>query len=131
MSFSNYLEAKVLDHIVGKTSFTMPTAYVGLSTANPDEDASGNAEPSGNGYARVATDGDDWNATGVDGETENANAITFPTAEGAWGTITHFTIWDAATDGNMLAYGELDTPTAITTNQIPRFAAGAFVITLD
>jgi len=128
-SFGDYSEDKILDHITGKTSFTMPTAYVALSTADPTDDASGIAEPSGNGYARVATTGATWDAASG-GATANAAAITFPTASGSWGTITHFALYDASTDGNMLAHGELDTPTAITTNQIATFAIGAFDITL-
>lgn len=128
-SFGDYSEDKILDHITGKTSFTMPTAYVALSTADPTDDASGIAEPSGNGYARVATTGATWDAASG-GATANAAAISFPTASGSWGTITHFALYDASTDGNMLAHGELDTPTAITTNQIATFAIGAFDITL-
>ena len=129
-SFGNYAENKILDHIVGKTSFTMPTAYIALSTADPTDDGSGMAEPSGNGYARVATTGATWDAASS-GATANAAIISFPTATGSWGTITHFAIFDASTSGNMLAHGELDTPTAISTNQIARFAIGAFDITLD
>lgn len=128
MSYADYLENKILDHVVGKTSFTMPTAYVGLSTADPGEDAAGLAEPVGNGYARVTTAGADWDAA-ASGATANAAAITFPTASGSWGTITHFAIFDASTSGNMLASAALDTPQAITTNQIPRFAIGELDIT--
>ncbi|KKL18933.1 hypothetical protein LCGC14_2470590, partial [marine sediment metagenome] len=73
-SFNDYTENKVLDHIVGKTSFTMPTAYVGLSTADPLDDASGLAEPSGNNYARVTTSGSDWDAA-ASGATANAAAL--------------------------------------------------------
>ena len=62
MSLSNYSENKILDHLVGKTSFTMPTVWVGLSTANPGETASGLAEPVGGDYARVETAGSDWAA---------------------------------------------------------------------
>lgn len=128
-SFSDYLEDKILDHIVGKTSFTMPTAYVAASTADPTDDASGIAEPSGDGYARVTTSGATWNASSG-GATSNAAAISFPTATGDWGTITHFALYDAATNGNMLAHGDLDTEQAISTNQILRFAAGDLDITL-
>jgi hypothetical protein len=36
MSFSNYLETKVLDHVFGATAYTAPaTLYVGLYTATP------------------------------------------------------------------------------------------------
>ena len=126
--FSDYLENKLIDHVNGKTSYTMPTEYIGVSTADPLDDKSGLAEPSGSGYARVATTGATWNA-GSSGSATNAAAITFPTATGAWGTITHFATFDAATAGNMLESGELDTPQAITTNQILRFDADALTKT--
>jgi len=129
-SFGDYAENKILDHITGKTSFTKPTAYVALSTADPTDDGSGIAEPSGNGYARVTTSGSDWNAASS-GATSNATAISFPTATGSWGTITHFALYDASSGGNMLAHGDLDSSQAISTNQIARFAAGELDITLS
>jgi hypothetical protein len=129
-SFSDYTENKVLDHVVGKTSFTMPTAYIGLSTADPTDDASGLAEPSGNGYARVTTSGSDWDAASG-GATANATVLTFPEATGSWGTVTHFALFDAATSGNMLAHGTLDASRAITSPQIPRFSIGELDITLS
>jgi len=49
--FSNYWENKILDHIFGKGSYAPPTIYVGLSTADPTDDGSGLAEPSGNAYS--------------------------------------------------------------------------------
>ena len=60
-SFADYWENEILDHLFGKGSYTPPTIYVGLSTADPVDDASGLAEPSGNSYARIATAGADWN----------------------------------------------------------------------
>ena len=57
--FSDYWENKILDHIFGKGSYTPPTIYVGLSTADPTDDGSGLAEPSGNGYARKQTSASD------------------------------------------------------------------------
>jgi hypothetical protein len=129
-SFNNYTENKVLDHVVGKTSFTMPTAYVGLSTADPTDDASGLAEPSGNNYARVTTSGSDWDAASG-GATANAAVLTFPEASGAWGTVTHFFLADASSGGNMLAHGTLDASRVITSPQVPRFGIGELDITLD
>ena len=130
-SFNDYTEDKVLDHITGKTSFTMPTAYIGLSTASPTDDASGLAEPSGGGYARVATTGATWDASSG-GATANAAAITFPETSGSWGTVTHFFLADAASAGNMLAWGTLDASRDLSASGItPRFAIGALDITLD
>jgi len=130
-SFSNYLENKLLDHVFMKTAFSQPTyIYVALSTADPGEDGSGISEPSGNGYARVQTSGDDWNAA-ANGHIDNANDITFPEATGDWGTITHFALFDAATDGNMLAYGSLSQSKTIGSGDTAKFKAGDLDVTLD
>ena len=129
-SFSDFWENEILDHIFGKGSYTPPTIYVGLSTADPLDDASGLAEPSGNGYARVSTAGADWN-TAAAGAPDNANDITFPQATGSWGTVTHFALYDAATAGNMLAHGSLDTSKAVNNGDTVKFAAGDLDVTLD
>jgi hypothetical protein len=51
---SDYLENKILDHVLRNTAYTSPTTvYVGLYTAAPT-DAGGGTEVSGNGYAREA-----------------------------------------------------------------------------
>lgn len=34
-SFSNYWENKILNHIFGKSGYTPPAIYVGLSIADP------------------------------------------------------------------------------------------------
>lgn len=128
-SFGDYAENKMLDHITGKTSFTKPTSYVGLSTADPLDDASGLAEPSGSGYARVTTAGADW-AVASAGATSNATILAFPEASGSWGTITHFALFDALSGGNMLAHADLTTPRAVTAATILRFAIGDLDITL-
>lgn len=129
-SFGNFWENEILDHLFGKGSYTPPTIYVALSTADPTDDASGIAEPSGNGYARVQTAGADWELA-ASGATQNANAITYAAATGSWGTLTHFALYDALSGGNMLAHGSLGAPQAITTDQIPRFVAGDLDVTLD
>ena len=129
-SFADFWENEILDHLFGKGSYTPPTIYVALSTADPTDDASGIAEPSGNGYTRVATSASDWDAASG-GALANANAITFPTASGSWGTITHFALYDAASAGNMLVHGTLGASKTITLNEIPRFPAGDIDVTLD
>jgi hypothetical protein len=128
-SFSDYTENKVLDHVTGKTAFTKPTAYIALFTAAPS-DAGGGTEVSGGSYARVATTGTDWNAASG-GSTSNAAAITFPTATGSWGTVTHFALMDASTAGNQLAWGALTTSKAFTTDDTAQFAAGTLTLSLD
>jgi hypothetical protein len=128
--FSDYWENKILDHIFGKGSYTPPTIHVGLSTADPTDTGSGLTEPSGSGYARVQTSVSDWNAAS-NGSLENSNDINFAQATGNWGTITHFALFDAATAGNMLAYGALSQSKSISESDTARFEAGDLQISLD
>ena len=129
-SFADFWEDEILDHIFNKGAYTAPTIYVGLSTADPLDDASGNAEPGSGSYARVSTAAGDWNAASS-GTIDNLNPVDFPTATGSWGTITHFTLWDAATVGNMLAHGSLGASKAIDTDDTASFAAGDLDVSLD
>lgn len=128
-SFSNYLENKILDHVLKVAAYTVPTnIYIALSTADPLDTGAGIAEPSGNAYARAAANS--W-AAAVNGATSNSAQITFPEATGSWGTITHFAGFDASTAGNMLFHGALTTAKAITTGDTPRFNTGELDVTLD
>lgn len=126
MSFSNYLETKVLDHVFGATAYTAPaTLYVGLYTAAPS-DTGGGTEVSGTGYARqtatFTTSGD---------TTSNDSAIEFPTAGSNWGTVTHVGVFDASTSGNMLVYGSLSTSKLVESGDVFRIPAGDLDISLD
>lgn len=126
---SDYAEAKILDHINGKTSFTMPSVWVGLYTATPS-DAGGGTECTGGSYARKSTAGSDWSAASG-GSTSNAAVITFVTPTGSWGTATHFGLFDAASAGNLLASNSLTTPQAIGSGNTVSFAIAALAWTLD
>jgi len=130
MSFSNYMENELLDHLFGKGAYTPPTIYVGLSTADPGEDASGLAEPSGGAYARVSTAASDW-TTASAGALSNANEISFPEATGSWGTLTHFAVFDALSGGNMLGSGALNASQAVASGNTVSFQAGDLDVTLD
>lgn len=119
---SDYLENALIKEILNGINFAAPSSvYIALSTANPLDDASGLAEPSGNGYARVQVTAG-FTVTG--GAAVNAASIEFPAATGSWGTITHFAIFDASSGGNMLVYGALTSSIAVAAGQVFRFSAG-------
>jgi len=119
-SISDYLENELLDHVFGNGAYSVPThIYIALSTADPTDDASGLAEPSGNNYARKAHD--TWN-TAASRALTNDGAITFNQASGSWGEITHYAIFDALTDGNMLAHGALSTSKTVVSGNTPSIA---------
>lgn len=127
--FSTYLANKMLDHTFKVASYTVPTnIYVGLSTANPGDSGGALAEPSGNAYARTVKNS--WDAA-ASGATQNSSAITFPTATGSWGTVTHCALFDASSAGNMLMYGALGTSQSVVNGNVVEFDTGALDVTLD
>ena len=121
---SDYLEAALLDATLRATSYTSPTTvYLALYTSDPGDDNSG-TECSGTSYARQSVSFSRSGATA-----SNSAAVEFPTAGGAWGTITHFGVLDAATSGNLLYHGALTTSRAITSGDIFRVPTGDLDIT--
>jgi hypothetical protein len=136
MSFGNTFENNILDGLFGSTQIqAVTTMWIGLSTADPGEDASGLAEPSGNGYARVAMTNstNNWSAAAA-GVKRNSSVQSFPTATGSWGSVTHWTLWAAATSTGVGAYigvGSLGIAKNITNGDTPLFGVGSISITLD
>lgn len=127
MSLSNYLENKLLDHIMRNVAYTSPTTvYLALYTSDPGEANSG-TEVSGTAYARVAI----TCSAAASGSITNSADVVFPTAGGSWGTVTHAAIFDASTSGNMLVYGALTSSIAVASGTRPRFDAGTLTFTLD
>lgn len=126
---SDYLETKILNHVLRNTAYTSPgtAVYVSLHTADPTDAGTG-TEVSGTSYARVQVTS--WDAP-ASRATANTGAITFAAAGSNWGTVTHIGIWDASTAGNLLFYGALTTSKAVTTGVTFSIAAGDLDVTLD
>ena len=123
MSFSKYLEDVVLDVIFDQASWIAAWISVGLSRADPTKEGYGLDEPSGMNYSRVFTYSYDWSYS-YESEIVNAVELTFPLAEGDWGMITHFVLFDEDNSGVILLYGELDTPMEVSEAHRPSFRAG-------
>jgi hypothetical protein len=134
MSFANFLEDELLDHVWGAAAYTAPTdIYVGLSTTAPADDGTNITEPSGgNGYARVQVTNNltNWPAASG-GAKSNGTAVAFPTATGSWGTVTHMFFSDAASGGSILGSSALTTAKTVDTDDTVTFAIGDLDITLD
>lgn len=140
-AMSDYLENKLVDHILRGTAFTGPaTTYVALFTAAPS-DSGGGTEVTGGSYARVAvtSNGTNWANTqasgtgvssGTSGLTSNSSAIAFPAPTASWGTVTHFGIFDASSAGNLLFHGALTASKTVNNGDpAPQFNAGALTLT--
>ena len=136
MTFSNSFEDVVLDSILGVGATLLTNNLeVALSSTNPTEDGSGITEPVGNGYIRkeISKDNAYWGAA-IDGEKTNSSIISFAEASGAWGTMTHWAIYDT---GVFKIYGEItdvsgnSSPQYVDNGDVVRFLPGALKITLD
>ncbi len=124
---SDDLENKLVDHIMGGTTYTQPTnLYVALHTADPGETCV-TSEVSGNGYARQLT----TFAAASGGSTSNNSAESWTASGGNWGTISHFSIWDAVTAGNCIAKDALTTSRVVNDGDTLNLATTALTFALD
>lgn len=128
---SNYLENKILDHVLTATAYTQPARYIALFTADPGEAGSFTNEvsTSGTAYARQAV----TFAAASSGSSATNATVTFPTATANWGTITHVAIVDGDTEGagNVLFYGAVTTSKTIETGDTFQISSGNLTISLD
>lgn len=125
-ALTNYGEEKMLRHLFGDLSFTMPASlFVALHTADPGETGA-TAEVSGGSYARQSV-AFDWNSGGA--RVENAGALSYTNMPA--GTVSHCSIWDAVSAGNCIAKGALASPQTLSSGQGLTLAAGELRITAD
>jgi hypothetical protein len=123
-NLSDYLENKVLDHILGTTSYTMPTVFLALYTVAPTDSTAG-TEVSGGSYTRKAVA---FSAASSGAATNSAN-IDFagmPTA-----TVVAVAVCDASTSGNILIYGSLASNRSVTDGDTLRISSGDLSISIN
>lgn len=128
---TNFFADRILAELCGKYNYM--SVYIGLSRTEPTVDGTNILEPSGNGYERVVLGSSSQvqhmgNVT--DGSVTNNSIIHFPEATGEWGVCTHFCLFDAKTNGNLLAYGELTQAIAPTINTVPLVRVGELTISV-
>jgi len=126
-SFSDYMENKVIDHMLRNQAFTPPsTLYVALYTVSPS-DSGGGTEVSGGSYARQTV----TLSAASGGSTSNSADVTFPTATADWGTIVAVGILDNSSGGNLLAWGGLSTSKTVNNGDQFKIPAGNLTISVD
>ena len=125
--FSDFMENKIIDHLLRNQAYTPPTSvYVALFTTATD-DAGGGTEVSGGGYVRQAV----TLSAASGGATSNSVAVTFPQATADWGTVTHLAIMDAESGGNMLMHTILDASKTINDGDTFKIDIGDLDITVE
>jgi hypothetical protein len=124
-NLSNYLENKLIDHFLGTTTFTKPSAvYVALFTVAPD-DTGGGTEVSGGSYARQTA----TFTAASSGATSNDSNIDFVNMPAA--TTVAIGIFDNLTTGNLLLWGTLTANKTTDAGDTLRIATGDLDISID
>jgi hypothetical protein len=124
---SNFLENKLLDHVLRNVSYTSPTTvYVGLFTDDPTDAGTG-TEVSGGSYARQILSV----TTATGGIVTSSADVTFPQATGSWGTVSHIGLLDALSSGNLLMHTPLTTSRLIESGDILKISTGNLTASLD
>ena len=122
MSISNYAELKLLEHVTGYGSFTMPSSvYLKLHTGDPGEDCTDN--PATETTRKITA----WStaASGAIATSATVEWTNVSTTE----TYTHWSMWDASTAGNPLWSGALSASAAVTAGDT--FQITSLTLSLD
>jgi hypothetical protein len=128
MSFSDYAETAICNWIRNNAAMPAPAQpYCALFSNDPGEAGAGTEvtttiRPAG----RVAI----IFGAPADGVMANSADVDFGAAD-AGATVTHFAIFDAAADGNMLMYAALDAPRTVLAADPVSFPVGALGVTVS
>jgi hypothetical protein len=127
MSLANYGEDLLANWLFTAGAATRPTSwFLALHSADPTETGAV-AELSGNGYARTAVSF----GAASNGKCLNSNLVTFPEATGNWATVTHASIWTAASGGSCLISGALQASQTVLSGQVLEFKVGTLDVGLE
>jgi len=134
--FTDYTETEIVEWLVGGVDMPVVhgNVYVGLHTSDPGESPDGSTEVDAGTttYNRVQTTaGTDWNLNA--GSFDNSVEIEFPEANGSWGIVSHFSLWDdtEVNSGKPLAKSALDVSRDITGGDAPVFRVGSLTGQVD
>lgn len=123
MSLSNYAELKLLDAIGNATAFSVTTPYIKLHIGDPGEDGTGNAagETTRKSVSFAAA------ASGSMASDADIVWTNVSTSE----TLSHFSLWDASTNGNCLWTGAISPSKAVTAGDTFQISSGNLTLSLD
>jgi len=133
---SDYLEKKLLDHLLVNTAYAGETTlYIGLFAADPGDSGVTSEFTIGTGaYARVAVTNDETrfppcSITGTPTKT-NGTLLSFPTATTAWGTATHWAIYANASEITFTATTQTTTVVLVADTTVVVWVVAVKVISL-
>ena len=139
---SDYTETNILKALTGQATFPALTfTYIALHTSAPTESDGLTSEVSTTNwpsYARRKAEGggaigSGWTTpvdNGAAKESKNVNIMAYPSNNGAATIrVTHWSVWDALTGGNMLVLKDLTVPVDIAVGDIFVFDTASLTLT--
>jgi hypothetical protein len=132
-AFSDYLENTLVNATLRGGTYTGGGVFVALFKSDPTDAGTG-AELTDSGYVRqrahttVASDGF---TVPSNGSTSNARNLIFPAIVQVQVAITHWGIFDAQTNGNLLYYAPMLNPKTLDPTDVLSFPIGSLIVTLD
>lgn len=134
---SQYAMPALINHLNGKTAYTMPTTCaMALATTAPTSTTTGATVVEANytGYGRQSIAAGTWNAAtaATPSVASNSATITFGNCTAGTSTLLGFILADSASvaAGNSLWYGTLTSTVISTTQTPPTVAAGALQVSM-
>lgn len=125
MYATDYFENRMLGLLRGQNITAPANVYLALFFSNPTDTGTGGTEVSYTNYARQPVTFSAPAASGTGLMIQNASQISFAEASTNVGTVTHIGLYDALSGGNLLLYGQLDTPLTVQAQVTPVFRAGS------
>jgi hypothetical protein len=128
MPFSTYLANALLDHVRpaadGGATFTKPEElWVALHSSDPTPAGTIATEVVGGSYSRLQV----ILTSPVNGISSNTEELQFGTLPTVSPGITHISLWDSETDGEMLYYDDIPSVIINSGDRI-RIPAGNFIV---
>lgn len=126
MYATNYFEDLMLNLVAQHQSITAPTRlYLELFQSNPGDEGTGGTPISYSGYARQQIVFTEPAAEGNGLSMQNTAQISFSESPINAGTVQYVGVYDSLSGGNLLLYGQLDTPLVVNAQVSPVFRAGS------
>lgn len=122
---SSYAMKKLVDHGLGKASYSKPTLYHGLLSSNPTIAGTLSSEVGVGAYVRQLLTGNMTTVGASDGASSNALEVRYPTPTADYPTVNYSFAADAVSGGNMIFANQLAGAIAIRAAAAPAlFRAG-------
>jgi len=120
---SNYLENKLLDHVLKNDAYTSPSGvHLALFNGSPTDTGSSGTE------INIARQEITF-STAASGSASNSAQISFASMPAS--TVTHIGIYDSGSGGNLLIHGALSSPVTVALNDTFTIEINDLDITLD